>query len=185
MARAESAGRCFRSCLVGETAPRAPGSSDVAVASEPRVVASDVGGSPAGRRRDPDRWADAERDDGGPAEVERPMVIAEGAAAFPFALSPSASVVAAPPTSPLPPTVTEIVRAVAIGGDGRRATVRLELGGRVLGRDAGALVVHGDGDEVAIELSLDGAVVDVERARERVSARLAQRGVRVRSFDVR
>ncbi|MFO0671772.1 MAG: hypothetical protein U0235_19435 [Polyangiaceae bacterium] len=64
--------------------------------------------------------------------------------------------------------------------------MHLELGGRVLALRRRARSSFTATETGTIELSLDGAVVDVERAREHaISARLAQRGVRVRSFDVR
>lgn len=136
----------------------------------------------AERRRG--REVEVADEDAGDA-IERPVVLWEGS-------GPPASSVAGPaaPSSGTGSSgsFAELVRAVAIGGDARRATVRLELGGGALGRDKGALVVHGEGDEVAIDLALGGegsATIDVDRLVRRVAARLEQKGVRVRAFDVR
>jgi hypothetical protein len=67
-----------------------------------------------------------------------------------------------------------LVRRVAWSGDGRRGTVRLELGSGAL---AGAeLVVHADEGRVRVQLRAP-AGVDLGPLRERIAARLAARGV--------
>ncbi|HTQ43398.1 MAG TPA: hypothetical protein VMI75_11625 [Polyangiaceae bacterium] len=67
-----------------------------------------------------------------------------------------------------------LVRRVAWSGDGRRGTVRLELGSGSL---AGAeLVVHADDGHVRVHLRAP-AGVDLGPLRERIAARLAARGV--------
>jgi hypothetical protein len=67
-----------------------------------------------------------------------------------------------------------LVRRVAWSGDGRRGTVRLELGSGVL---AGAeLVVHADDGRVRVQLRAP-AGVDLGPLRERIAVRLAARGV--------
>jgi hypothetical protein len=67
-----------------------------------------------------------------------------------------------------------LVRRVAWSGDGRRGTVRLELGSGAL---AGAeLVVHADDGRVRVQLRAP-AGVDLGPLRERIAIRLAARGV--------
>jgi hypothetical protein len=67
-----------------------------------------------------------------------------------------------------------LVRRVAWSGDGRRGTVRLELGSGAL---AGAeLVVHADDGRVRVQLRAP-AGVDLGALRERIAVRLAARGV--------
>jgi hypothetical protein len=67
-----------------------------------------------------------------------------------------------------------LVRRVAWSGDGRRGTVRLELGSGAL---AGAeLVVHADDGRVRVQLRAP-AGVDLGVLRERIAVRLAARGV--------
>lgn len=98
-------------------------------------------------------------------------------------LAPPASFPAAPPTTHAEPTaraarsleelVPELVRRIAWAGDGRRGTVRMELGA---GSFAGASVlVHADDGRVRIEL---GGLPEhaLGPLRERLSARLQARG---------
>jgi hypothetical protein len=74
-----------------------------------------------------------------------------------------------------------LVRRVAWSGDGRRATMRLEIGA---GHMAGAtLLVHADDGRVRVELSAP-AGVDAASWRERILARLHLRGVCVDSVQV-
>jgi hypothetical protein len=74
-----------------------------------------------------------------------------------------------------------LVRRVAWSGDGRRGTMRLEIG---QGRLAGAtLLVHADDGRVRVELSAP-AGVDASSWRERILSRLHVRGVRVDSVEV-
>jgi hypothetical protein len=74
-----------------------------------------------------------------------------------------------------------LVRRVAWSGDGRRGTIRLELGAGSL---AGAtLVIHAEGGRVKVELSAP-AGVDVASWRERIGARLHLRGLAVDGVEV-
>jgi len=74
------------------------------------------------------------------------------------------------------PLVREIVRAIAWGGDRRRGTARIELGGSRLG--GGTVVVHAEG--TVIRLELEGPPdVDTTELRARVVARLEARGFTV------
>jgi hypothetical protein len=69
-----------------------------------------------------------------------------------------------------------LVRKVAWSGDGRRGTVRLELGA---GGMAGAeVVVESDHGRVSVQLKAP-AGVDADAWRKRVEARLSARGLQV------
>ena len=69
-----------------------------------------------------------------------------------------------------------LVRKVAWSGDGRKGTVRLELGA---GGMAGAeVVVQSDGGRVTVQLRAP-AGVDAEAWRKRVEGRLTARGLQV------
>jgi len=102
-------------------------------------------------------------------------------------LSPA---VAAPPPAGAPPPAARLsleevlpalVRRVAWSGDGRRATMRLELG---TGELKGAtLLIHAEQGRVQVELSAP-AGVDKVAWRERLMARLQGRGVPVDSLQV-
>jgi hypothetical protein len=111
-------------------------------------------------------------------------------AAWLFLLSPPGGEVAtAASAAPAPgrafePEVLALVerwvRRVAVGGDSRRAAVRLEIGA---GRYAGAeLVVVAEPERVSVELRLPEAAADsglAERLRERLEARGYGADVRV------
>ncbi len=74
-----------------------------------------------------------------------------------------------------------LVRRVAWSGDGKKGTVRLELGA---GRLEGAtLLVHAEDGRVRVELSAP-AGVDAESWRQRIVSRLQLRGVQVDSVQV-
>lgn len=96
----------------------------------------------------------------------------------------------APPTSGANPAggatfdaalAAEVLQRVAWGGDRRRGVARLELGGELAGT---VVVVSGEGREVTLELSVP-AGVHAETLPERLSARLAARGLVVRELVVR
>jgi hypothetical protein len=71
---------------------------------------------------------------------------------------------------------------VAWSGDGRRGTVRLELGS---GAMAGAeLLVESDDGRVRVHLRAPPGV-DLDAWRERIGARLAARGLDVEELDAR
>jgi hypothetical protein len=69
-----------------------------------------------------------------------------------------------------------LVRRVAWSGDGRRGTVRLELGSGAL--SGAELIVHADDGRVRVQLRAP-AGVDLAPLRERIAARLAARGLRL------
>ncbi len=74
-----------------------------------------------------------------------------------------------------------LVRRVAWSGDGKRGTVRLELGAGAL---AGAtLLVHTDEGRVRVHLSAPPGV-DLEGWRTRIASRLAGRGLDVAEVEV-
>ena len=75
----------------------------------------------------------------------------------------------------------ELVRKVAWSGDGRRGTMRLELGAGSLA--GGTLVVHADDGRVRVELDAPSGT-DVGAWKARLEERLAQRGVDVDEVDV-
>lgn len=75
----------------------------------------------------------------------------------------------------------EVVRRVAFSGDGRRGTMRLEIGA---GRFAGStLLVHADGGRVRVHLEVaDG--VDAAGLASRLAERLRQRGIAADAVEV-
>jgi len=75
----------------------------------------------------------------------------------------------------------QMVRKVAWSGDGKRGTVRLELGH---GELAGAtLLIHADQGRIAVHLSAPGGA-DLSGWRDRIAARLASRGLTVDNIEV-
>jgi hypothetical protein len=75
----------------------------------------------------------------------------------------------------------EVLKRVAWGGDRRRGVARLELGGDLAGT---VVVVHGEGREVTLELTLPAGRSAGELP-ERLAARLRARGLVVRDLVVR
>lgn len=75
----------------------------------------------------------------------------------------------------------QMVRKVAWSGDGRRGTIRLELGeGELAG---GTLLVHADQGRIAVHLTAPSGA-DVAGWRDRIAARLASRGLSVDDVQV-
>jgi hypothetical protein len=94
----------------------------------------------------------------------------------------STEVVASRVRASLEDLVPALVRRVGWSGDGRRGTVRLELGA---GELAGAtLLVHADEGRVRVQLSAPGAV-DLAGWRDRLAERLAARGLQVDELEVK
>jgi hypothetical protein len=88
----------------------------------------------------------------------------------------------APVAAHLAELVTRLVRRVAWGGDGRRGTVRLEIGD---GELAGAtVVVTSVARTISVELELPPGVCP-EAWRERISKRLTARGLDIDQIEVR
>jgi hypothetical protein len=80
------------------------------------------------------------------------------------------------------PSVAEVLRAVAWGGDRRRGAARLELGGSRFGGTS--VVVHAEGREVTLEL--DGPRhSDAAELGARLKERLEKRGLVVRALTFR
>jgi hypothetical protein len=77
--------------------------------------------------------------------------------------------------------VAEVVQRVAWGGDRRRGVAHLELGGALAGT---RITIEGEGREVRVDIALGagGVLADLP---ERLAARLARRGITLRSLDVR
>jgi hypothetical protein len=90
-------------------------------------------------------------------------------------IAPAPSVAAGPgPSSSLEEILPGLVRKIAWSGDARRGAVRIELGAGAL---AGAtLLVASDGGRVQVTLSARSDV-ELEPWRERIAARLADRGL--------
>jgi hypothetical protein len=91
-----------------------------------------------------------------------------------------------PPPATLLPELEQLlgrlVRRAAFGGDGRRGTARLEIGA---GELAGAtLLVEADAGELTIDVDLPPGA-HAGQWRERLSERLAARGLTVREITVR
>ena len=76
----------------------------------------------------------------------------------------------------------ELVRKIALSGDSRRGSMRLELGGGALA--GGTLLVHADEGRVSVELDAP-AGTNLEEWRTRLHERLVQRGVDVETVHVR
>lgn len=74
-----------------------------------------------------------------------------------------------------------LVRRVAWSGDGRRGTMRLEIGAGAL-RGA-TLVVHAEGGRVRVQLDAPGGL-DADEWRERITRRLARRGIEAEDVEV-
>jgi hypothetical protein len=74
-----------------------------------------------------------------------------------------------------------VVKRMAWTGDGRKGSVRIELGSGALA--GGTVTVHADEGRVRVEIATP-AGVDAEEWRQRIEARLAQRGIEVERLDV-
>jgi hypothetical protein len=104
-----------------------------------------------------------------------------GGLAVPGAAAGPAQVEARVRSSSLEDLLPELVRRVAWSGDGRRGTVRLELGA---GELAGAtLLVHVDDGRVRLQLSVPPGV-SPGGWRERIAERLGARGLVVDGVEV-
>jgi hypothetical protein len=115
-----------------------------------------------------------------------PLALSLASAAPVDRLAPLTTTVAgAAAPAPAPPLdavlAAEVLQRVAWGGDRRRGVARLELGGELAGA---VVVVRGEGREVSLELSLPAGARAAELP-ERLSARLAARGLVVRELVVR
>jgi hypothetical protein len=127
---------------------------------------------PAGRERDHQRHEDpADPHVRQAAQLGPPPGLAGGEIVSQATAPPPAG---GPARASLEDLLPALVRRVAWSGDGRRGTVRLELGSGML---AGAeLVVQADEGRVRVQLRAP-AGVDLGPLRERIAARLAARGL--------
>ena len=144
------------------------------------------------RRARPACWGESERGDGrkhdrtdewiGPMETPRIAAHAPLAASGFHPDGPTEKGHAARESAiALPELFSRFVASAAIGGDARRATLRVDLGGR---RERGHVMVTAAGSEIEIEIgALDG--VDPAHLESRVARRLAARGLTLVSFAVR
>jgi hypothetical protein len=76
----------------------------------------------------------------------------------------------------------QVVKRIAWAGDGRRGSVRMELGAGALA--GGTVTVHADDGRVRVEIAAP-AGADAGHWRERIEARLAARGIEVERVEVR
>jgi len=98
---------------------------------------------------------------------------------LPAPVAPDAAQIAR--TAPIEQIVSELVRRIAWSGDARAGAARIELGS---GELAGAtLLVQAHGGVVDVSLKLPPGADEIAW-RERIGARLAQRGLHIGSLDV-
>ena len=174
------AGVRFPQCMRRPTAAMATG--------ENAIPSRSAGESRLGPLEGRDREArDDERGQRGSelqSECDRtPISIGAGPGApFVFAHAPVSSASATTMAAPIDQLFAQLVTRAAVGGDAKRGSMRLELGGRVAGR--GHLTVHAEGDDVEIEIAAPPGV-DATALETRVTERLAAKGVKVTRFDVR
>ncbi|HEY6461088.1 MAG TPA: hypothetical protein VIY73_13080 [Polyangiaceae bacterium] len=119
----------------------------------------------------------------GPPDALRPLALDPGG------LAPMApSFAPAPTDAPSPRAVASLedllpslVRRVAFSGDGRRGTMRLEIGA---GRFAGStLLVHADGGRVRVHVDVPPGV-DASGLHGRIAERLRARGIAADAVEV-
>jgi hypothetical protein len=119
----------------------------------------------------------------GPLDALRPLALEPGG------LAPMAPAFApAPADAPSPRAVASLedllpslVRRVAFSGDGRRGTMRLEIGA---GRFAGStLLVHADGGRVRVHVDVPPGV-DASGLHGRIAERLRARGIAADAVEV-
>ena len=133
---------------------------------------------PAGPERDRERRDDPEDPHvRHTAQLGPPPGLAQGEI---VSQATNAPPVGGPPRTSLEDLLPALVRRVAWSGDGRRGTVRLELGSGAL---AGAeLVVHAEDGHVRVQLRAP-AGVDLGPLRERIAARLVKRGLSLEDIE--
>jgi hypothetical protein len=102
--------------------------------------------------------------------------------AAPAAMHAAPPATDAPARASLEMLLPDLVRKIAWSGDGRRGSMRLELGAGSLA--GGTLVVHADGGRVRVELDAP-AGTDVDAWAASLNERLARRGVVVDELVVR
>jgi len=85
------------------------------------------------------------------------------------------------PRASLEDLLPQIVKRIAWGGDARKGSVRMELGGGVLA--GGTVLVHADEGRVRVELATPPGC-DPAEWRRRIEARLVARGIAVDAIEV-
>jgi hypothetical protein len=136
-------------------------------------------GSPGSAAPDPEPPRQVSSEDGGAPEPEPAPLEPLGLLLGSFAGFEAQSVVpSAEPAGLIPDRlVSEVVRAIAWGGNQRRGVARIELGGE---RYAGTrLVVEVDGSELSLRVDAP-AGVDSEELRSRLAERFLRRGLTLR-----
>lgn len=99
----------------------------------------------------------------------------------PFMAPPPAEAVALEAHASLEGLLPSLVRRVAWSGDGKKGTIRLELGGGELA--GGTLLIHADGGRIAVHLTTpEGS--NVAQWRDRIAARLTAKGLDLERIDV-
>ena len=153
----------------GPPAPTSPGATSTSTPTKPVDPSSDDDQvtAPAPRRAHDELLDPSSRH------------VAQLAPLFQSPEAPAAAPVASVETATRPSLesmLPELVRKIAWSGDGRRGSMRLELGAGSL--SGGTLTVHADAGRVRVELDAP-AGTDVAAWKARLSERLAQRGVEV------
>jgi len=196
----------FAETLAGGAAPGGPPppSAGLEDGASPMACEPPTGLEPAGMASGPSALGalhptrGLDRRDTSPGDDRRPRdarpdpldpATRHAAQLLPPLLPPAPSTTVAPPATTdvharasLEAILPELVRRIAWAGDGRRGSVRLELGGGALA--GGTVMVHADGGRVRVELDAP-AGVDVDAWRGRLHERLARRGVDVEEVLVR
>jgi hypothetical protein len=150
--------------------------------------AAGAAGAGARARREASGGADAGGTGGGAAAHPEPPEALDPAARQlaqlappPTFRSPDAAAAPAEARVSVEDLLPALVRKVAWSGDGRRGTVRLELGS---GAMAGAeVLVEADHGRVRVRLRAPGGA-DLEEWRRRIGARLAGRGIAVEELEI-
>ena len=106
----------------------------------------------------------------------------ETAVAAPFAVQEPSAIVDAHARVSLEEIPPALVRKIAWAGDGKRGSVRIELGAGDLA--GSTLLVHADHVKVRVELDVPPGV-DAHSWRERIHSKLSARGLDVESVEVR
>jgi hypothetical protein len=114
--------------------------------------------------------------------LRQPGLVAPTVAAPAVTAPPPEAAVALRASASLEELLPQLVRRIAWSGDGKKGTVRMELGAGAL---AGAtLMLESEGGRVRVQLDAP-AGVDGEAWKAKIGARLAERRIDVESIEVR
>jgi len=167
----------------GVDAAETPGQAPAATVQEASVESAEPAGPPAGRgagegfgtqrgRARPDALDPATRH----AAQMAPMFAPPEAFTSTTASSPAAAPAETQAHASMESMLPDMVRKIAWSGDGKRGSMRLELGAGALA--GGTLLVHADEGRVSVELNAPSGT-DVNAWKERLEERLERRGVAV------